>query len=105
MYTFIGASPHPARKYTQLHVGYLSRGGGATLDFVVQGTSLTATSGGRASTPRVDCVHATPEPSILVLLTAGLIGLLCYAWRKRRSRQSFRKTPGPGLFTGRNQVL
>ncbi len=25
-----------------------------------------------------------PEPSTLVLLVAGLIGLLCYAWRKRR---------------------
>ena len=26
----------------------------------------------------------TPEPSTLVLLTVGLIGLLAYAWRKRR---------------------
>jgi len=26
-----------------------------------------------------------PEPSTLVLLTAGLLGLLCYAWRRRRS--------------------
>ncbi len=26
----------------------------------------------------------TPEPSTLVLLAAGLVGLLCYAWRKRR---------------------
>jgi len=25
-----------------------------------------------------------PEPSTLVLLTAALVGLLCYAWRKRR---------------------
>jgi len=27
----------------------------------------------------------TPEPSILLLAASGLIGLLCYAWRKRRS--------------------
>ena len=27
---------------------------------------------------------AVPEPSTLALLSAGLIGLLCYAWRKRR---------------------
>ncbi|MCG2685700.1 MAG: PEP-CTERM sorting domain-containing protein [Planctomycetales bacterium] len=25
-----------------------------------------------------------PEPSTLALLAAGLLGLLCYAWRKRR---------------------
>ena len=27
---------------------------------------------------------AVPEPSTLVLLSAGLLGLLCYAWQKRR---------------------
>ena len=27
---------------------------------------------------------ATPEPSTLALLAAGLAGLLCYAWRKRK---------------------
>jgi hypothetical protein len=27
---------------------------------------------------------ATPEPSTLVLLASGLIGLLAYAWRKRK---------------------
>lgn len=26
----------------------------------------------------------TPEPSTLVLLASGLVGLLCYAWRKRK---------------------
>jgi len=32
----------------------------------------------------VDYFKIIPEPSSLVLLTGGLIGLLCYAWRKRR---------------------
>jgi len=29
-------------------------------------------------------VNPIPEPSTLALLAAGMIGLLCYAWRKRR---------------------
>jgi len=29
-------------------------------------------------------VSQIPEPSTLALLAAGLVGLLCYAWRKRR---------------------
>jgi hypothetical protein len=28
-----------------------------------------------------------PEPSTLLLAVAGLVGLVCYAWRKRRSQQ------------------
>jgi len=30
-------------------------------------------------------VPDVPEPSTLVLLAAGLLGVLCYAWRRRRS--------------------
>jgi hypothetical protein len=29
-------------------------------------------------------VYSVPEPGALVVLTTGLIGLLCYAWRTRR---------------------
>ena len=29
-------------------------------------------------------IHPIPEPSTLALLTMGAIGLLAYAWRKRR---------------------
>jgi hypothetical protein len=31
-----------------------------------------------------DFTTATPEPSTLFLVASGLVGLLCYAWRKRR---------------------
>jgi len=31
-----------------------------------------------------DTTTGVPEPGTLALLAAGLIGLLCYAWRKRR---------------------
>ena len=29
-------------------------------------------------------IHLVPEPSALVLLAIGLIGLLAYTWRKRK---------------------
>ncbi len=32
----------------------------------------------------VQLIHAVPEPASLVLVVFGLIGLLCYAWRKRK---------------------
>jgi hypothetical protein len=27
---------------------------------------------------------STPEPGTLMILASGLVGLLCYAWRKRK---------------------
>ena len=50
---------------------------GDTIDFVShmdKGEQLTATI----------TETTVPEPSTLVLLALGLIGLLAYAWRKRR---------------------
>ena len=37
------------------------------------------------SAKRVEyCLDAVPEPSAAILLGIGLLGLLCYAWRKRK---------------------
>jgi hypothetical protein len=41
------------------------------------GSSLAPPPGGAG-------VSIVPEPGTLALLAAGLLGLLCYAWRKRK---------------------
>lgn len=48
------------------------------------GLDLRMASSGIAG--RVDdiCISQVPEPSTLTLLAAGLVGLLAYAWRKRK---------------------
>jgi hypothetical protein len=85
MYTFIGASNTPPGSTHTYTSSAIPVAAGDTLDFVVQGTSLTAT-GGETRLGAAGSIVFTPapEPSTLALLTAGLIGLLCYAWRKRR---------------------
>jgi len=45
---------------------------------------LNSTSGGSVVWEIQVDGTVIPEPSTLVLLAAGLVGLLCYAWRKRR---------------------
>jgi hypothetical protein len=58
----------------------------------VQYVALLADNGWGAPPPEVGCYlrigrvnfSAVPEPGTLVLLGAGLFGLLCYAWRKRK---------------------
>ena len=48
--------------------------------------ALAFTTTGTVFGPRLNgfTISSIPEPSTLVLLATGLIGLLCYAWRKRK---------------------
>ena len=47
-------------------------------------TALTASNAAWLGSNSIAGLVSSPEPSTLVLLATGLIGLLCYAWRKRR---------------------
>jgi hypothetical protein len=64
--------------YRTLATLYLSPG--AT--FTYTGQMSFAYGGGSA--PNVTFSTATPEPSMLALLASGLIGLMAYAWKKRK---------------------
>jgi len=60
---------------------------------------IDATSYGRLDAQAIQILTAAgfsvvPEPSTLVLLAAGLLGLLCYAWRRRRLTPTVRTTGG-----------
>ncbi len=46
--------------------------------------SVSLTTGGIPSFTITGEAVATPEPSTLALLAAGAIGLIGYAWRRRR---------------------
>jgi hypothetical protein len=43
--------------------------------------NITTSTGGYVG---ANMGYAVPEPSLIVLLASGMIGLLCYAWRKRK---------------------
>ena len=59
----------------------LSLTAGETVDFLVTHGS----SGGYAQSAGAQItITPTPEPGTLVLLVTGLLGLLTYAWRKRK---------------------
>jgi hypothetical protein len=57
-------------------------------DFVASSTTVTVTtlgaSGNNWHMYAASNQVVAPEPSTIVLLVSGLVGLLCYAWRKRK---------------------
>ena len=48
------------------------------------GVSLGATNPSLWAGFDMVSITSVPEPSVMALMTTGLIGLLCYAWRKRK---------------------
>jgi hypothetical protein len=71
---------HPSSTYTGTNVALTA---GQTVDFI------TYTASGPAGFPytKFDAnvtLVSTPEPASMVILATGLIGLLAYAWRKRK---------------------
>jgi hypothetical protein len=57
---------------------------GEALVVTLSATNLTGASNWvLVDNARLDFVPV-PEPSAIMLLGSGMVGLLCYAWRKRR---------------------
>ncbi len=59
---------------------YLGPGGGGVPNITAVGLGI----GGKYCQVDNFSLTVVPEPSSLALLVAGLVGLLCYAWRKRK---------------------
>jgi hypothetical protein len=80
--TWVAAGITPAADWTNFTATFVpSISGSATLTFY----NGDETGAGPYYGSALDNVSVTgvPEPGTLVLLAAGLAGLLCYAWRKR----------------------
>ena len=80
-FTFNTLAGFGAGTYTLIDAGSVSGSLGANVSGTLGGLAATLAVSGH---DLVLNVMAVPEPSGLVLLAVGLLGLLVYAWRKRR---------------------
>jgi autotransporter-associated beta strand protein len=69
--------------YLDLSHGLVDTVGALYLDGVAQGPG-TYNAGNCSYITGTGSLHIVPEPSMLALLACGLVGLLAYAWRKRK---------------------
>ena len=57
-------------------------------------TGLTFVGGGQFTGTMIPVLQSVPEPSVLLLLSSGLIGLAGVSWRRRRSKVFAPSTSG-----------
>ena len=78
-------TPSSTAYYSESFAYTPSSSGAHTLKFTVLAPGSTGTNDSVALIDMVSVAAVpSPEPSTLVLLGTSLVGLLCYAWRKRR---------------------
>jgi hypothetical protein len=79
-----GYADHTGTTWAANYSSLVTLAAGDTLDFVMNGGIGQDQNTDRTCVNFDATITATPEPASMVILATGLIGLLAYAWRKRK---------------------
>jgi hypothetical protein len=69
---------------TPVHTGFNNIDVGVARDYIVALSASDVLGNYNADRGTFGLPAAVPEPSAVIILVTGLIGLFCYAWRKRK---------------------